>query len=81
MTMDNTNGVDADRNAFMLKAIADTFNTTAEKAARVLSSISQEDLDFIIDNLSSSESEEALVEAANRFNAHLDNLEASEASE
>ena len=52
MTMDNTNGVDADRNAFMLKAIADTFNTTAEKAARVLSSISQEDLDFIIDNTS-----------------------------
>lgn len=75
--MENTNGVNADRNAFMLKAIADTFNTTAEKVARVLSSVSQEDLDFIIDNLSNSESEESLVEAANRFNKHLDNLEKS----
>jgi len=73
--MENTNGVNADSNAFMLKAIADTFNTTAENAARVFASISQEDLDFIIDNLSNSESEEALVEAANRFNTHLDNLE------
>jgi len=73
--MENSHGISADQNAFMLKAIADTFNTTAENAARVFASISKEDLDFIIDNLSNSESEENLVEAANRFNYHLDNLD------
>lgn len=57
-----------------LKVIADSMGTTADMAALVLASLTDEDLDFVVDTLLESDDEEQVLRAADLFTKRLAEL-------
>lgn len=72
--MEDRNNIKVSSEVMALKLIADSMDTSAEKAALVLQSLSDEDLDFVVDTLLQSEDENEIERASALFTKTLEGL-------
>lgn len=72
--MEERNNIKVSSEVMALKLIADSMDTSAEKAALVLQSLSDEDLDFVVDTLLQSEDENEIERASAIFAKTLEGL-------
>lgn len=72
--MEERSNIKVSSEVMALKLIADSMDTSAEKAALVLQSLSDEDLDFVVDTLLQSEDENEIERASALFTKTLEGL-------
>lgn len=72
--MEERNNIEVSSEVMALKLIADSMGTSAENTALVLQSLSDEDLDFVVDTLLQSEDENEIERAAALFDKTLEGL-------
>lgn len=72
--MEGRKDIEVSDGVVTLKLIADSMDTTAENAALVLQSLSDEDLDFVVDTITQSEDEAEIERAYELFTKRLEEL-------
>jgi len=65
---------EASTEVFVLKVIADALKTDAETVARVLSNLSDEDVEFVVESLANGEDEATVLRAVQIFQMKLEEL-------
>ena len=75
MEDNNAKVIEVDGGILALKFLAETLNTDAVTVARVLVLLEDNDLDFVVDTLTDSESQEDVDRAVEIFNTTLETLD------